>query len=332
MSGLRTPLRATLALLVLLAPASLPLGAAAQAPAPAAPPAKAPAAGQPAAAPAVPPAPGPEELFQSGQWEKSVTANEAVVKADPKNGRAWFRLGLSQIQLKHYDAASDAFDHAEAAGYSQSPYLRYGRAAIAAARHQKENALKALDAAVTLGFANEQLVTSDENFKAFAADPDYQKLLLRIRRPCEADPAYHALDFWLGHWEVFSAGEKDGTNFIEKTLNGCAVIENWVDVNGHEGKSLFYYSPVTHKHKQVWVTDSGPFKEKAEVEAPEKGSIRFQGELPQRDGSKILDRTTLTPLPGDRVRQVIEQSHDGGKTWDVGYDAIYERPKTPPAK
>jgi hypothetical protein len=53
------------------------------------------------------------------------------------------------------------------------------------------------------------------------------------------------------------------------------------------------------------------------------GGVRFQGELPLRDGSTLLDRTTLTPLPDGRVRQVIEQSRDGGKSWRVGFDALY---------
>jgi hypothetical protein len=37
----------------------------------------------------------------------------------------------------------------------------------------------------------------------------------------------------------------------------------------------------------------------------------------------MLDRTTLTPLGNGRVRQVIETSRDGGKTWRVGFDAVY---------
>ena len=54
------------------------------------------------------------------------------------------------------------------------------------------------------------------------------------------------------------------------------------------------------------------------------GGMRFQGELV--DGGRIiLDRTTLTPLPDGRVRQVIETSTDGGTTWKVQFDALYER-------
>jgi hypothetical protein len=144
---------------------------------------------------------------------------------------------------------------------------------------------------------------------------------------CQTDPAFHKLDFWVGRWDVFAEGQKDGTNVIEKVLDGCAVIENWLDVEGHEGKSLFYYNRVTGKRKQVWVTDQGPLKEKEEVPAPEPGSVRFQGEIPLRGGGTVFDRTTLTPLPDGRVRQVIEQSRDGGKTWKVGFDAIYVRQK-----
>jgi hypothetical protein len=32
---------------------------------------------------------------------------------------------------------------------------------------------------------------------------------------------------------------------------------------------------------------------------------------------------SLTPLPGGTVRQVIEESRDGGATWQVGFDAVY---------
>jgi hypothetical protein len=146
---------------------------------------------------------------------------------------------------------------------------------------------------------------------------------------CDADPAYHKLDFWVGRWDVFnnSDGSKDGTNVIEKILQGCAIIENWQDVAGGEGKSLFYYQRATQQWKQVWVTDAGPMKEKKLVQEFKNGAIRFQGEIPHLNGGSHLDRTTLTPLPGDRVRQVIETSTDGGKTWSIGFDAEYRRQK-----
>ena len=86
------------------------------------------AQGAPSAAPPAPAKPAApatsanaEALFQAGEWEQAIVANEAVTKAEPGNGRAWFRLGFAQLQLKHYDAAATAFDRAEAAGYTSSP-------------------------------------------------------------------------------------------------------------------------------------------------------------------------------------------------------------------
>jgi hypothetical protein len=144
--------------------------------------------------------------------------------------------------------------------------------------------------------------------------------------PCEKNPAYHKLDFWVGQWDVFDlkSGEKDGTNRIEKILKECTLIENWTEASdGSEGKSLFYYQPSKNQWKQVWVTDAGPMKEKALDKSYSGDGVRFAGEIPHRDGTSHWDRTTLVPLPNHRVRQTIEISRDAGKTWEIVYDAEY---------
>jgi hypothetical protein len=147
--------------------------------------------------------------------------------------------------------------------------------------------------------------------------------------PCEQNPVYQKLDFWLGEWDVFDlkSGVKDGTNRIEKILKGCAIIENWSDTSGGEGKSFFYVVRATGQWRQVWVEDSGGMKEKALQDSDTGVSVRFQGEILHRDGSSHLDRTTLQPMTGGRVRQTIEISRDRGKTWEVVYDAEYRRRK-----
>ncbi|HET9696773.1 MAG TPA: hypothetical protein VFP40_07900 [Terriglobales bacterium] len=147
---------------------------------------------------------------------------------------------------------------------------------------------------------------------------------------CKKDAAYNKLDFWVGDWDVFEKNEKGewekaGTDLVEKVLDGCAVIENWKSTGGFEGKSLFYYRPVQKDWKQVWVTDTGPMKEKSLILELPDGGIRFQGELAKRSGGTYLDRTTLTPLAGGKVHQVIEISLDNGKTWKIGFDAEYRR-------
>ena len=146
---------------------------------------------------------------------------------------------------------------------------------------------------------------------------------------CDA-PMYRQLDFWVGTWDVRLDGRDAvvGTNIIEKTLDGCAILEHWTDVRGSRGKSLFYFHRADQVWKQVWVTDLGRVKEKRMLTESTSAVVVFQGELRLADGTRVLDRTTLTDMGNGRVRQRIAQSADGGATWDSGFDAIYTRRPT----
>jgi hypothetical protein len=149
---------------------------------------------------------------------------------------------------------------------------------------------------------------------------------------CKESPRMHALDFWLGQWDVSQDGQFVGTNTIETTLNGCAIFEHWRDVEGGQGTSLFYYDGGAARWKQVWVTERalavGGTKEKIEQsEFTSSGHIRFQGQYPAGEHEKtITDRTTLTRQADGTVRQVIEISRDAGRTWRTIFDAVY-RPR-----
>ena len=146
--------------------------------------------------------------------------------------------------------------------------------------------------------------------------------------PCSSRPVFGWLDFWVGDWRVLVGDQQVGTNRISKVLDGCAISEDWTDARGGTGRSLFYVSPDTQLWRQVWVTNTalatGGVKEKHFVARYPDGSVRFQGEL-RVDGQVVFDRTTLTPLPDGRVRQLIERSDDGGSTWTAGFDAMYLR-------
>ena len=144
---------------------------------------------------------------------------------------------------------------------------------------------------------------------------------------CASRPEFGWLDFWIGEWRVLVGEQQVGRNRISKVLDGCAVTEEWTDVRRRTGFSLFYVAPAGG-WRQVWVTDTalapGGVKEKRLIARYPDGGLRFQGEIVS-DGSVVLDRTTLTPLPDGRVRQVIERSIDGGMTWTTGFDAMYVR-------
>jgi hypothetical protein len=77
------------------------------------------------------------------------------------------------------------------------------------------------------------------------------------------------------------------------------------------------------------VTDDGYAKEKTagaeEQRSVPEGSVGLQGRRPTRDGSVVLDRTTLTPSVGGRLRQLIEISRNEGKTWEAVFDGTCVR-------
>lgn len=154
------------------------------------------------------------------------------------------------------------------------------------------------------------------------------------RKSCLADSVYHVLDFWVGTWNVVdSSGAAAGSSNIERIVGGCAIMENWREPDGSEGKSLFYYATDQRRWKQVWVTPAamlpGGYKEKRLVARLPGGGVRFQGEI-VGNTSVVLDRTSLMPMPQGKVRQVIEISRNGGTTWETTFDAIYIPVKAKP--
>jgi len=141
-------------------------------------------------------------------------------------------------------------------------------------------------------------------------------------KPC-SQPVYRQFDFWVGEWNVYSEGKLAGTSSVQKILGGCVIFENWTDAIGNSGKSFNTYNPYKKKWQQNWVDDRGSVLEFT-GDAKEDTMI-YQSELPAGDGKKLLYRMTFTKRSEDRIRQVWEQSSDGGKTWQTLFDGDYHR-------
>ncbi len=146
--------------------------------------------------------------------------------------------------------------------------------------------------------------------------------------PCETDAAFRALDFWVGKWDVYDTGtgERAGASVLKRILKGCAVSVDWHDSEGEgEIEELFFYEKARRTWRQVWISDTGPVKERHSIDGLPDGSVRFLGEVFRLDGTSYLDRSTVTPLAGGDVHQRIEISPDGGKTWQPAFDGEYRR-------
>ncbi|HTQ13632.1 MAG TPA: hypothetical protein VMH86_07135 [Rhizomicrobium sp.] len=139
-----------------------------------------------------------------------------------------------------------------------------------------------------------------------------------------------ALDFWIGDWAVTDPdGTKAGENRVERLLDGCAVIEHWHGAGaGDDGMSLFSYDARRGTWEQTWVTPDtarpGGLKHKTMIARRADGSVVFQGTIVTQTGA-LLDRTTLSPVSPGHVRQLIEWSRDGGRSWKTVFDGRYAR-------
>jgi tetratricopeptide (TPR) repeat protein len=262
------------------------------------------------------------QLLADQDWPGATRAYQAITEAEPDNGAAWFGLGRAYFNGRQVDRALEAFTKTLELGFEPARTMIH-LARCHALLGSDAEAIAWIEKAAATGAGIYQALETTPEFHRLRENPTFRELVEK-GKPCNA-PAYHLLDFWVSSWKVVVGEDQRqvGKNSIQKILNGCAIIENWQELSGGEGKSLFYYDEVEKTWKQVWITDSGGITEKHLVAVLGGGAVRFQGELRLPNGNVVLDRTTLIPLPENRVRQVIEQSADGGETWKVGFDALY---------
>jgi len=137
--------------------------------------------------------------------------------------------------------------------------------------------------------------------------------------PC-ADPAYHQLDFWVGHWDVYPTGkDKLVAHSLIESVYGCGIRENWMPLSNQPGGSLSIYVPAEKHWEQFWIDSQGSrafftggWDGKAMVITGKWG-----GPLVRMSYSKNADGS---------VRQLGEQSTDEGKTWTPSFDFTYRQP------
>jgi len=279
------------------------------------------------------PAPSPRDpaleeadrWLQNMDWSRAVEAYERVLRRDPGNAQAWFRLGVACAQAQDVRRAAEAFEKAGALGLAESPKMAW-EAALAYARLKRAD--KTIDwlSTVVDGGLRSQILTATPEFEFVRADPSFQALLARSTSndaSC-SDAVYRGLDFWVGEWAIYDQDRvRVGTNRVARTPDGCAYVETWSGTLGDGGRSLNYYDRRANRWKQVWIGDTGGLAEQSGTLA--EGELRLQSETAAPDGTKVLNRQTLSAVGGGRVRQRAEASRDGGKTWLPQFEFVYVR-------
>lgn len=286
----------------------------------------------PALRAAEPPAPGMQEGYaalEANDLPRAAKAFQAVVERQPDNAEAWFRLGLTQREMRQYDAAAAALGKALDKGYAPG-LANTSLAIVYVAKQDRDRAFEYLERALKAG-APPGMLQGHPGLAALRGDPRFQSLLGAANQavhPCENDPRYRAFDFWAGDWDVYSGGQLVGHNRIEPIERGCALLENWSGAGGGNGKSLNYFDPGDGKWRQDWVDDGGAVTHYAGEW--KEGAMHLAGESRSAKGGRQLARGTWTPRPDGSVRQLLETSPDGGKSWRVGFDGVYLKKGSPP--
>lgn len=269
--------------------------------------------------------------YQAKDWAKAAALYGNLIQTDPKNGRYWYRLGVSEQSIGQQQKALDALEHARANG-TPMMFVGYNLAAAYASVGQSDKALDALKDAVAQGYGQPEQMTSDPALQSIRADARFSPLVEQAKHnqaPCNYTSENRQFDFWVGDWDVVATqgGTSQGHSHIAPELGNCVIWENWTSLgSGYAGKSYNTYNASLKRWEQFWVDNAG-------------GMIHFYGELkdgvmdfytdelPQPDGSKLKRHLQFFKLGPDTVRQFSQGSKDGGKTWAVEYDFTYNRVK-----
>lgn len=258
--------------------------------------------------------------FNAGRFDEAVECYQRLTREDPDDAQAWYRLGYSLHALKRYEEAAVA-DHRAAQFPKQRAAALYNLACAQAMAGKADASLKALGEAVDAGFAQTALLDTDDDLASVREDPRFAPIAAKARENAANSPS-RQFDFWVGTWDVYNPdGKLVGHSVVKKLHQGHVIEENWISAKGTTGMSLNFWDPERKKWRQTWVDQFGQVVEYEG--AFEDGAMRLEGWRIKPNGTRILQRATFTPQEEGTVRQFIEESSDGGKTWTTYFDGLY---------
>ena len=264
--------------------------------------------------------------FKAGDYPAAEAGFLALTRQDSTDATAWYRLGYAYHFQKKYAEAAGAWIRADGLGF-QPPSSRFNTARAYARLGRHDEAFAWLERALAAGFSQVDMLDGEADLEGLRQDARFAAVLEaadRRARPCHYSEAHRQFDFWVGAWRVMTPqGQQAGTNVIQSILNGCALVENWTSGGGNSGKSANFYDPAEKVWKQRWIDAGG--NTALFVGTFTEGAMRFEGTWTTASGSTSLMTMTFTPLADGRVRQYIEQSLDGGQTWQPWFDGYYVR-------
>lgn len=270
-------------------------------------------------------------LFGAQDWPASIKSHEALVRERPKDAQAWLRLGVSLQGAGRY---ADSIRPLEEAVKQGAPAFGPVHQRLARAHAKAGNvaaALASLRAAADGGFGNLAALDQDADLAPVRADKGFAEVRNAVdhnARPCHFRAESRQLDFWIGQWDVVPTGSPVGPTAsksrIESIENECVIAEYYETPAGYAGRSYNAYEPNEKRWQQFWVDNVGGVHHYSGVSRD--GNLYYEAEFtPPGASQPARNKMTFFNQGPDQVRQLGEQSTDGGKTWTVTYDLTYHR-------
>ncbi|HEV7780542.1 MAG TPA: tetratricopeptide repeat protein [Chitinophagaceae bacterium] len=286
-----------------------------------------------------------DSLYSLEQWEKALPLYEKALASSPqapllysKAGFCYFNLGKNDKALERYQKALE-YKFVQPGGKA---IVEMRIARVFAKTGRAEKAFEFIDSSLAHGYPELNEFEAVAEFASIRTTQKYKErrdLLFKSVYPCSSDPRKREFDFWVGEWDVYNPGNLlVGHSLIQKIAGECVILENWTGLRGgtYEGKSVNFYDPAKEKWQQFWM---GSYAELSNSEEGEyidytsnampayKGfGMRFKRKDKDNNGEYIANFVFFNLGP-DKVRQFLEKSYDGGKTWVVGLNLTYVRKK-----
>lgn len=137
-------------------------------------------------------------------------------------------------------------------------------------------------------------------------------------------PPEQQFDFWLGEWDVLWGEGQQGTNRVDKILDGNVVREQF-DGNlamPFRGMSLSVYDARAELWRQTWVDTEGNYW--AFTGGFEDGRMTLSTEV-ETEGKPAQLRMVFFNIEADELDWNWERSEDGGRSWELRWHIHYRR-------
>lgn len=110
------------------------------------------------------------------EWRARVPHHEAIARARPAVGRAWFNAGFAQLAARLPEASAVSFRHCLELGY-RPDLCEYNLACASALQNRPDEALESLHRARGHGLEVGARIASDPDLESLRSDPRFRELL-----------------------------------------------------------------------------------------------------------------------------------------------------------